>query len=214
MLKAALHALSSSEVQDTPFLVVLILPVWDDTPWNSAAILGHHNMSTLIRIPEGHMRFVPAHKQSDEANPSLPPAKWPVELVLIANDKDRVAFICHERVQRIMCPAIQATCFLNEAQTLFFPTPPLGRRFGGRLTPLPKRPLPKSPATPAQSPPLGPTTPPCGPLSDGPTSGIPTHRPDTHLPATYPTPPWDSMGIGTTHEVAATFRTSGSTTIH
>ena len=44
MLKASLHALDSSEMQDTPFLVVLILPIWDDTPWNSAAIRGHHNM--------------------------------------------------------------------------------------------------------------------------------------------------------------------------
>ena len=44
MLKAVLHALSSSESQDTLFLVVLILPVWEDTPWNSAAIRVHHNM--------------------------------------------------------------------------------------------------------------------------------------------------------------------------
>ncbi len=44
-------------------------------------------MSTLIRIPEGHMKFVPAHKQSDGANPLLSPAKWPAELVLIANEK-------------------------------------------------------------------------------------------------------------------------------
>jgi hypothetical protein len=160
------------------------------------------------------MRFVPEHKQSDEASPSLYPAKWPVELVLIANEKGRKTFICHDRIQRILRPAIQATCFLNEAHTLFFPTPPLGRRFGGRLTPLPKRPLPKSPATPAQSPALGPTTSPRGPLSDGSTSGIPTHRPYTHLPATYQTPPWEPMGIGTTHEVAAAFKTSGSSTIH
>jgi len=67
-LKAVLHALSSSEAQDTPFLVVLILPVWEDTQWNSAAIRDHHNMSTLIRISAGHMCFVPAHKQSDEFN--------------------------------------------------------------------------------------------------------------------------------------------------
>jgi hypothetical protein len=48
MLKAVLHALSSSESQDIPFLVVLILPFWEDTPWNSATIRGHHNISTLI----------------------------------------------------------------------------------------------------------------------------------------------------------------------
>ena len=61
MLKAVLHALASSQSPNTPFLVVLILQVWEDTPWNSPAIRGHHNMSTLIRIPAGHMRFVPAH---------------------------------------------------------------------------------------------------------------------------------------------------------
>ena len=75
MLKAILHALASSESATSSFLVVLILPVWEDTPWNYATIRGHHNMSTLIRIPAGHMRFVPAHKQSDEATPVLFPAK-------------------------------------------------------------------------------------------------------------------------------------------
>ncbi len=149
MLKVVLHALSSSEVKDTPFLVVLILPVWEDTPWNSAAIRGHHNMSTLIRIPAGHMRFVSAHKQSDETNPILSPTKWPVELILIANEKGRETFICHDRIQQITSPAIQTTCFLTEAQTLFFPTPPSGGRFGGHLTPLLWRLLPTSPAIPA-----------------------------------------------------------------
>ena len=32
MLKAILHALASSKVQDTPFLVVSILPILEDTP--------------------------------------------------------------------------------------------------------------------------------------------------------------------------------------
>ena len=182
MLKAVLHAFSSSESQDTPFLVVLILLVWEDTQWNSAAIRGHYNMSTLIRISVGHMRFVPAHKQSDEANPVLSLAKWPVEFVLIANDKGRKTFVCHERIQQILSPATQATCLLTAAQTLFFPTPPYGGRFGGHLTPLPRRLLPTTPAIPAQTSPLGPATPPCGRLLGGPTSGIPTQRLDAHPP--------------------------------
>jgi hypothetical protein len=33
MLKAVLRAFSSSEAQDTPFLVVLILSIWEDSPW-------------------------------------------------------------------------------------------------------------------------------------------------------------------------------------
>jgi hypothetical protein len=36
--KTILHALASSDGSDTPLLVVLVFPVWDDTPWNSAAI--------------------------------------------------------------------------------------------------------------------------------------------------------------------------------
>ena len=100
MLKAVIHALSSSESQDTSFLVVLILPVWEDIPWNSAAIRDHHNMSSLIRIPAGFMRFVFAHKQSDEADPVLSPAKWPVEFVLVTSDKGRETFVCqHDRIQ-------------------------------------------------------------------------------------------------------------------
>ncbi len=89
MLKAVLHALASSDSQYTPFLAVLILPVWEDTHWNSAAIRGHYNMSTLIRIPAGQLRFVPFNKQPNEATPVLSPAKWPVEFVLIANSKGR-----------------------------------------------------------------------------------------------------------------------------
>ena len=85
MLKAVLHALALLESSYSSFLVVLILSGWENTPWNSAAIRGHHNMWTLIWIPAGHMRFVPAHKQSNEATLVLFPAKWPVELVLIAN---------------------------------------------------------------------------------------------------------------------------------
>ena len=55
-------------------------------------------MSTLIRIPAGHTRFFPEHKQSDEATPVLSPAKWTVELVIIANDNSRETFICHDRI--------------------------------------------------------------------------------------------------------------------
>jgi len=124
MLKAVLHTLDSSESSDSSFLMFLILSVWEDTPWNSATIRGHHNMSTLVRIPVGHVRIVSAHKQSDEATLVLSPAKWPVELVLIANTKGREAFICHDRIHQIPRQTIHATCLLTHAQILFFLTPP------------------------------------------------------------------------------------------
>jgi len=72
-------------------------------------------MTTLIRIPEGHMRFVPAHKQSDEATPVLSPEKCPVEFVLIANDKGRETFVCHDMIHQIISPANQATWLLTSA---------------------------------------------------------------------------------------------------
>jgi hypothetical protein len=58
-------------------------------------------MSTLIRIPAGHMRFVLAHKQSDEATLVFSPAKWRVEFVLIAYAKGREAFISHDRIHHM-----------------------------------------------------------------------------------------------------------------
>ncbi len=62
ILKAVLHALASFEYRDNPFLVAMILPVWDDTPCNVAAVRGHGNIITHNQIPAGQMRFVPAHK--------------------------------------------------------------------------------------------------------------------------------------------------------
>ena len=71
----------------------MVLPVWDDSPWTSYAIRGHTNMSNLIRIPSGRMRFVPADRQTDDPSIELKPAKWPVELVLIANDMGRDLYL-------------------------------------------------------------------------------------------------------------------------
>ncbi len=55
-------------------------------------------MSTLLRIPAGHMGFVPAYKQSDEAKSALSPAKWLVKILLIANDKGREKFVFPDRI--------------------------------------------------------------------------------------------------------------------
>ncbi len=98
MLKVVLHALASSEQRDAPFLAVMVLPVWDDSPWTSAAIRGHTNMTTLIHIRSGHMRFVPAEKQTDEPSMELKPGKWPVELVYITNDMGREVYLDNERI--------------------------------------------------------------------------------------------------------------------
>ena len=106
------------------------------------------------------MRFVPAHKHADGAAPVISPAKWLVELDLVANDKGRETFVSHDRIHQILSPAIQVSCLLTPAQALLFPTPPFGGRLGDRLTPPPRIPLPTRPATPVQMSLHGPATPP------------------------------------------------------
>ena len=46
-----------------------------------------------------------------------------MEFVLIANNKERVAFLNHDRIQTILAPVIQATCRLTPTETLFPDTP-------------------------------------------------------------------------------------------
>jgi hypothetical protein len=106
MLKAVLHALTSSDSNEISFLVVLVLPLWNDTPWNAASIRDHRNMGTLIRIPVGHMRFVPTRRQSDDLTASLPPAKWPMEGVLISSEAARENCLDQARIRRILSRAI------------------------------------------------------------------------------------------------------------
>ena len=164
-------------------------------PWNSAAIRGKPQLDDPHPDPGGSHAVClrsQAIRRGDEDNPILSPAKWPVELVLIANEKGRETFICHDRIQQILSPVIQSTYRITAAQTLFFPTPPPGGRFGGHLTPLPRRLLPTSPAILAQTTPTGPATPPSGPPPRGPTSGNPNKRMDAP-----PTPPRYSPQVST-----------------
>ncbi len=78
-------------------------------------------MSTLSRIPSGRMRFVPADKQTDDESMELKPAKWPVELVLIANELGREAYLDHDRIRSILSPAIEKICRLTPEDVIFFP---------------------------------------------------------------------------------------------
>jgi hypothetical protein len=123
MLNAVLHAMASSEYNEAPFLIVVIFPVWDDTPWSSFSTGGHRTMTTLIRIPTGHMRFVPALRQSDETTTDQYTAKWPVEFVLIFNEAGREAYQDQSRIRRGLAPSLQdITCRMTPAQVFFFPT--------------------------------------------------------------------------------------------
>ncbi len=80
-------------------------------------------MSTLIRILARHLRFAPAHKQADNASLELKPAEWPVELVLIANDMGREAYLSYNKIHTILAPAIRAICRLKPEEIIFSPQP-------------------------------------------------------------------------------------------
>jgi hypothetical protein len=93
MRTAVLHALASSTNTTTPFLAMMVLLVWEDTPCQSTAIRASASMETLIRIPTGHMRFVTTHNLPKGEPHNLRPAKWPVELILTANAESKSQFL-------------------------------------------------------------------------------------------------------------------------
>jgi hypothetical protein len=84
-------------------------------------IRNHGNLETLIQIPAGHIRFVPAHKQTDSDTTSLPPAKWSVELVLISNEEGRNHFVNMDRINQILAPALRSAYHMTTDQLIFFP---------------------------------------------------------------------------------------------
>jgi len=183
MRKAILHALASSTDTTTPFLVAMGLPAWEGiTPWYSAAIRSHRNLETLIQILAGHMRFVPAHKQSDSDTTTLSPAKWLVELVLISNEEGRNNFVSFKRIHQILAPALRITCHMTTDQIRFFPNTRETRRRPHTtpaerpMRPFPVRPAAISPRTPPRGPPIPSRRPPNNSLAAIPRYALP-HRP-------------------------------------
>jgi hypothetical protein len=88
------------------------------------------------------MRFVPAHKKSDSNITSLPPAKWPVELVLISNEEDKKQFVSLKRIHQILAPVLRSVCHMTANQLRFFPNT---REMRGRPY-TPQRNVPRDPS--------------------------------------------------------------------
>ncbi len=95
MRKTILHALACTTSSANLFLVVLILPAWENSPWSTHAILQHPNITTLAHLPANQLKFIPSHKQLDkDLNLSpLRPADWPVDLIIVANEERRQAYL-------------------------------------------------------------------------------------------------------------------------
>ena len=64
-------------------------------------------MSTLIRIPSRHMRFVQAHRKCDYLKATLSPAKWQVEFVLIANAAGHEKYVDQSRIHGFLAHVFQ-----------------------------------------------------------------------------------------------------------
>ena len=134
MRKTVEHAIGSSLATDLPFVCALTLPVWDDAPWRSAGLLAHENVHHLLRVPAGRFRFVPAseHRESITLDPgSLPPAKWAVDMYLVANASGMGRYVDGCRLERTLVPAIRTACAFSDLHVeLFPPAPPTARAPG------------------------------------------------------------------------------------
>ena len=84
MHRAVTHALACSDASEAPLLVALVLPAWEDSPWQANTIRQHPHMETRLILEKGHLKFVPHDRQHDTAvqQSLLTPADWPVELVI------------------------------------------------------------------------------------------------------------------------------------
>jgi len=89
MRKTLLHALACVTSFSNPFLVVMILPAWEDPPWRTLSILHHPNLTTLAHLSANQLKFIPSHKQLDkDLNLStLKPAEGLVDLIIVANEE-------------------------------------------------------------------------------------------------------------------------------
>ena len=110
MRKTILHALTCASSSSSAFLVVFILPAWEDLPWRIHFILHHPNLTILAHLSANQLKFFPAHKQLDnDLNiPAIKPSDWSVDLIIIANEEERQAFLHHDRLHRILIiPGLQ-----------------------------------------------------------------------------------------------------------
>ncbi len=84
-------------------------------------IRNQRNVETLVQIPAGHMRFIPAHKQTDGDIASLAAAKWSVDLVLISNATCKEHFVNMDRIHQVLAPALCSACQMTSEHINFFP---------------------------------------------------------------------------------------------
>jgi len=104
-----MYALACATSFSNPFPIVPILPAREDSPWRTHTILRHRpNLITLAHLPANQLKFIPAHKQlvNDLHLSILRPADWPKDLIIVASEEGRQAYLHHDRLQNILIPGL------------------------------------------------------------------------------------------------------------
>ena len=125
--KTFLHAPACSISTGIPFLVVLILPAWEDSPWRKHSILSHPNIiTTTVHLNNfNQLEFILDNKQLDInlGISLLRAANCPIDMIVIAN-KEKKNYLHPTRLQHILIPGILQACQDTTKTISFFPSRP------------------------------------------------------------------------------------------
>jgi hypothetical protein len=122
--KAALHAFACSTATESPLLVVMILPAWEDAPWRTHSILSDPNVTTLVQLKPNQLKFILVTEQLDTSldMTHLRATYHPIYVVVIANTEGRKAYLHPARLHHILIHGILQAC-QDTSQTMhIFPT--------------------------------------------------------------------------------------------
>jgi hypothetical protein len=123
--KAVLHTLACSTATESPLLVVMMLPAWEDAPWRTHSILSHPNVTTLVQLKPNQLKLITANEQP-ETNLNitlLRAADHPIDVVVIATTEGRKAHLHLARLHYILISGILQACQDTYQTINIFPTP-------------------------------------------------------------------------------------------
>jgi hypothetical protein len=97
---------------ESPFLIVLLLPKWKASPWRTHSILSHPNTGTLVRMNPNQLKFVPANKllYNNLNTLLLRAANRSIDIVIVANIEGRKNYMHPDLSQHILIPGILQAC--------------------------------------------------------------------------------------------------------
>ena len=115
MLLAMQRAIHSATSTDLPFSCILILPSWDKSPHLHTSIRHHSTVRLLAHVNSGHFRFIPpgVDPMVPAAYSTQSPAKWGIDIFLVANPSGYDAFVAPNLKQLQMDLAATLRSIIN-----------------------------------------------------------------------------------------------------